>query len=59
MSNEANLARRMVAEGLGTAMLLATVVGSGIMAERLSNGNVAVALLATTIATGAALVALI
>ncbi len=54
-----NLARRAVAEGLGTAMLLATVVGSGIMAERLAGGNVAVALLANTIATGAALVALI
>lgn len=53
------LARRAVAEGLGTAMLLATVVGSGIMAERLAGGNVAVALLANTIATGAALVALI
>lgn len=59
MSNEANLARRTVAEGLGTAMLLATVVGSGIMAERLAGGNVAVALLANTIATGAGLVALI
>jgi glycerol uptake facilitator-like aquaporin len=54
-----NLARRMVAEGLGTAILLATVVGSGIMAERLAGGNVAVALLANTIATGAALFALI
>ncbi len=54
-----NLARRTVAEGLGTAILLATVVGSGIMAERLAGGNVAVALLANTIATGAALVALI
>ncbi|MDQ3751099.1 MAG: aquaporin family protein [Acidobacteriota bacterium] len=54
-----NLARRIVAESLGTAMLLATVVGSGIMAERLANGNVAIALLANTIATGAALVALI
>ncbi|MCY7375622.1 MAG: aquaporin family protein [Pyrinomonadaceae bacterium] len=54
-----NLARRIVAEGLGTAMLLATVVGSGIMAERLAGGNVAVALLANTVATGAALVALI
>ncbi len=52
-----NLARRTVAEGLGTAILLATVVGSGIMAERLAGGNVAVALLANTIATGAALVA--
>lgn len=54
-----NLARRAVAEGVGTAMLLATVVGSGIMGERLSGGNVAVALLANTVATGAALVALI
>ncbi len=54
-----NLARRAVAEGLGTAMLLATVVGSGIMGERLADGNIAVALLANTIATGAALVALI
>lgn len=54
-----NLARRAVAEGLGTAFLLTAVVGSGIMAERLSGGNVAVALLANTIATGAALVALI
>jgi glycerol uptake facilitator-like aquaporin len=54
-----NLARRVVAEGLGTAILLATVVGSGIMAERLSGGNVAVALLANTLATGAVLVALI
>lgn len=52
-------ARRLVAEALGTTMLLATVVGSGIMAERLSSGNVAIALLANTIATGAALVALI
>ena len=51
--------RRLVAEFLGTAMLLSTVVGSGIMAERLADGNVAVALLANTIATGAALVALI
>jgi glycerol uptake facilitator-like aquaporin len=53
------LARRVVAEALGTAMLLAAVVGSGIMAERLAGGNVAVALLANTVATGAALVALI
>jgi glycerol uptake facilitator-like aquaporin len=53
------LSRRLVAEGLGTAMLLAVVVGSGIMAERLSGGNVAIALLANTIATGAGLVALI
>ena len=54
-----DLARRAVAEGLGTALLLATVVGSGIMGERLAGGNVAVALLANTLATGAALVALI
>lgn len=53
------LARRLVAEGLGTAMLLAMVVGSGIMAERLSGGNVAVALLANAVATGAGLLALI
>lgn len=53
------LARQAVAEGLGTALLLAAVVGSGIMAERLAGGNVAIALLANTIATGAALAALI
>jgi glycerol uptake facilitator-like aquaporin len=53
------VARRAVAEGLGTAFLLAAIVGSGIMGERLSRGNVAIALLANTIATGAALVALI
>jgi len=52
-------ARRLVAECLGTALLLATVVGSGIMAERLAGGNVAIALLANTLATGAGLVALI
>ena len=55
----ANLNRRIVAEATGTALLLAAVVGSGIMAEQLSGGNQAVALLANTIATGAALVALI
>jgi glycerol uptake facilitator-like aquaporin len=49
----------MVAEAVGTALLLATVVGSGIMAERLAGGNVAIALLANTVATGAGLVALI
>lgn len=54
-----NLARRLVAEFLGTLLLLATVVGSGIMAERLAGGNIALALLANTIATGAGLVALI
>ncbi len=53
------MARRIVAEGLGTALLLAVVVGSGIMAERLAGGNVAIALLANAIATGAGLVALI
>jgi len=52
-------ARRIVAEGLGSAFLLAIVVGSGIMAERLAGGNVAIALLANAIATGAGLVALI
>jgi glycerol uptake facilitator-like aquaporin len=54
-----SLARRAVAEGLGTALLLAAVVGSGIMGERLAGGNVAIALLANSIATGGALVALI
>ena len=54
-----NLGRRLVAEGVGTAFLLAAVVGSGIMGERLAGGNVAVALLANTLATGGALVALI
>jgi glycerol uptake facilitator-like aquaporin len=49
----------MTAEGVGTALLLATVVGSGIMAERLAGGNVAIALLGNTLATGAILVALI
>ena len=57
--SEPTLARRLVAEGLGTALLLATVVGSGIMGERLAGGNVAVALLANTLATGAGLIALI
>src|SRR5205814_7588047 len=51
--------RRIVAEGLGTAFLLMAVVGSGIMAERLAGGNLAVALLGNTLATGAALVVLI
>jgi glycerol uptake facilitator-like aquaporin len=55
----ADLPRRVVAEALGTALLLATVVGSGIMGEKLAGGNVAIALLANTIATGAGLVALI
>jgi glycerol uptake facilitator-like aquaporin len=51
--------RRAVAEGLGTLFLLATIVGSGIMGERLAGGNTALALLANTIATGAGLAALI
>jgi glycerol uptake facilitator-like aquaporin len=54
-----SLSKRVVAEMLGTALLVATVVGSGIMGESLSAGNVAIALLANTLATGAALVALI
>ncbi len=51
--------KKLVSEAVGTAFLLATVVGSGIMGERLAGGNVAIALLANTIATGAGLVALI
>lgn len=54
-----SLLRRVIAEFLGTLLLLAAIVGSGIMAEKLAAGNVALALLANTIATGAALVALI
>jgi len=54
-----DLRRRALAEGLGTALLLATVVGSGIMGDKLAGGNVALALLANTVATGAGLVALI
>jgi len=54
-----DLPRRLAAEGLGTALLLVAVVGSGIMAQRLSGGNDAIALLANAIATGAALVVLI
>ena len=54
-----SLAKRVTSEAVGTALLVATVVGSGIMAERLSGGNIALALLANTLATGAALVALI
>jgi len=59
MAAAVSLGRQALSEFLGTALLLATVVGSGIMGERLSSGNVAVALLANTLATGAALVALI
>jgi glycerol uptake facilitator-like aquaporin len=54
-----DLPRRVVAETLGTAFLLAAVVGSGIMAERLAGGNDAIALLGNTLATGAALIVLI
>jgi len=53
------LARRLTAEAVGTALLLAAVVGSGIMGERLAGGNGAIALLANTLATGAALAVLI
>ena len=56
---EMSLWRRTVAEAVGSALLLMTVVGSGIMGERLAGGNVAIALLANTLATGAGLVALI
>lgn len=54
-----SVARRVVAEGLGSAFLLAVVVGSGIMGERLADGNTAIALLANSLATGAALPVLI
>jgi glycerol uptake facilitator-like aquaporin len=53
------LPRRMAAEFIGTLLLLAAVVGSGIMAERLAAGNVALALLANSVATGAALIAIL
>ena len=59
VSDASGRARAVVAEFVGTAFLLAAVVGSGIMGERLSGGNVAIALLANALATGAALVALI
>jgi glycerol uptake facilitator-like aquaporin len=54
-----DLRRRVVAEALGTCLLVATVVGSGIMADRLAGGNTAIALLGNTIPTGAILVVLI
>lgn len=57
--NGASLARRAIAEAVGTTFLLAAIVGSGIMGERLAGGNLAVALLANTLATGAVLLALI
>src|SRR5262245_16164542 len=58
-SRSVTLLRAIVSEGVGTAFLLSAVVGSGIMGERLSEGNVALALLANSLATGAALVVLI
>jgi glycerol uptake facilitator-like aquaporin len=54
-----DLGRRLAAEALGTAMLLAIVIGSGIMGDRLASGNVAIALLGNTLSTGAGLVVLI
>lgn len=59
MMTQTTLARRTVAEFTGTALLLSAIVGSGIAGERLANGNAAIALLANSIAVGAALVALI
>jgi glycerol uptake facilitator-like aquaporin len=59
VSAQPSLPRRLTSEAIGTALLLAAVVGSGIMAERLSGGNVGLALLANALATGGALVALI
>ncbi len=56
---EDSLPRRLVAEGIGTGLLLSAVVGSGVMAEQLAGGNAAIALLANTLATAGALVALI
>jgi glycerol uptake facilitator-like aquaporin len=55
----ADIARRLVSEALGTALLLSIVIGSGIMGERLAGGNTAIALLGNTLATGAGLVVLI
>ena len=59
MTVSASLAQRLASEAVGSALLLATVVGSGIMAERLAGGNVALALLGNTLATGAILVVLV
>ena len=59
MLSSVTLSRRLASEALGTALLVAAVVGSGIMGERLAGGNKAVALLANTLATGAALFAII
>jgi glycerol uptake facilitator-like aquaporin len=57
--NPIRLSRRLLSEGLGTALLVATVIGSGIMAERLAGGNQAIALLGNTIPTGAILIVII
>jgi glycerol uptake facilitator-like aquaporin len=54
-----SMSRRLAAEALGTALLLAIVIGSGVMGERLADGNVAIALLGNTLSTGAGLVVLI
>jgi glycerol uptake facilitator-like aquaporin/protein-tyrosine-phosphatase len=59
VSSEAALPRRLVAEAVGTALLLSAIVGSGIMGDRLSGGNAAIALLANSLATGAVLAVLI
>jgi glycerol uptake facilitator-like aquaporin len=59
MTQSPGMSRRIAAEAFGTCLLLAAVVGSGIMGDRLSGGNAAIALLANTLATGATLVALI
>ena len=59
MSSDAGFGRRIAAEGIGPAALLATVVGSGIMGESLAGGNEAIALLGNTLPTGAILVVLI
>lgn len=59
MSAAPDISRRLASETIGTALLLAVVIGSGIMGERLSGGNDAIALLGNTLATGAALVVLI
>jgi glycerol uptake facilitator-like aquaporin len=57
--NDTTLSRRLTAECIGTGLLVTAVVGSGVMADKLSGGNIGLALLANTVATGAALVCLI
>src|ERR1700747_3651187 len=59
MGLDRSLGRALAAEGVGTALLLAVIVGSGIMGERLAGGNVAIALLANSLATGLGLAALL